>query len=337
MKLPHRQLVHLAPGAAALPVAARVARAQLCIISLVGLVWSFEAKAQVQDCTKALVKATVVSNTLDITNLSIAWSLSEDAYNEAKTNAGASAVIYGVPMGANYGEFRRNIQTRAESLNIQKFQLRANAYATSGIDQNSLDAYKSCLLSNGGLAVVAGAMGTNSYVIWIVYYPPINGRPNLTGRVSSTQNLSSSSAQLLRSEVKRTSFGLVDSQFIITPENIEKEASVGVVVGHQARSLLLPPLSVPISTEKICRVIFHRNDNDPKNFTNPMPSSAGTHDCARFAQKYIPEATDVRVGCRQGPDRVGEQRFAITPGHGYDPHLSAAGPPFGPQPNCGWD
>lgn len=323
---------------------------RLWIGLLIGLALPFQAKAEVQDCSKALVPATVVSNTIEITNLSIAWSLSREAYEEAKKGGGISTKIFGVPVGANYEDFRHNVQSEAEKLNIQNFALRAIAFATSGIDTNSLEAYKACLLKNGGISVVAGAMGVDSYVVWVIYNAGAVPNPNTRGHVVSTGNLLSKSDNLLRKEISHTDFTRnVDAQFVINPENIRKEGSVtiGVSAGGTgvplSAALLLPPLSVPQQpVTKICRVIFHSNDNDAQNFTLPMPPSSHTHECARLAQKYMPNATDVRVGCRvgdaaEGHDRVGEQRFAITPGHGYDPNLHAAAPPFGPDPNCGWD
>ena len=62
-----------------------------------------------------------------------------------------------------------------------------------------------------------------------------------------------------------------------------------------------PPIALP---DKICRVVFHSNDNDPKNFDQQMPASGRTHECAAFAQRFMPEATDARVGCKLGSDPV---------------------------------
>lgn len=103
-------------------------------------------------------------------------------------------------------------------------------------------------------------------------------------------------------------------------------------------SIAEPQSARTAPSEKICLVIFNSDDRDPKNLTHLLFPGARTQDCARFGQNYLQfGATDVIVGCRQGGDvRVG-QRFAITPGHGYDPNLSALGAPFGPNPNCGWD
>jgi hypothetical protein len=135
----------------------------------------------------------------------------------------------------------------------------------------------------------------------------------------------------------------VPAAYAETPRNNESVLSRRLETRPREQSVaqfFKPWFRPQAAPQKICRVIFHSNDSDPLNFDYPMDSQAGTQQCAAFAQKYLAAgATDVRVGCRpaQGPDRHGEQRFAITPGHGYDPNLSAAGPPFGPDPNCGWN
>lgn len=297
------------------------------------------AVAQNPDCSKALVRATVSSNNLDVSNLALAWSLSEEAYNQAKTGVGASGYIYGQPASANYDQFRSNLNKKKEELAVADFELHSAAYATSGLDSTSLEAYRSCLLSSGGLSLVAGRFGSNSYQIWVVYNPGINSSERLNGRVSSLRNATQDSGQPVVNAIAATNFsGRVDRQFTLVPVDLLKETSIDVAVGNQSRALLLPPLVIPPPpARKTCTVIFASNDNDPRNFALPVDRSTKTHDCAKEAR--IRNATDARLGCQlaEGRNQLAEQRFAVTIGRGYDPLLSAAGPPFGPTPNCGWD
>src|ERR1700681_3520227 len=81
--------------------------------------------AQTTDCTRTLIPATMDVRFDEMINLSLAWSLSEGAWNEARQKFGASAVVYGVPISANYGDYKKNVKTRAEQLQLQNFEKRA--------------------------------------------------------------------------------------------------------------------------------------------------------------------------------------------------------------------
>jgi hypothetical protein len=84
-----------------------------------------------QDCSKALIPSTTAVEFDEVRNLSLAWQLSQDSYDKATHDFGANEIIYGVPVGANYSDFRTNIQRRSEALHLQDFDQRSFAYATS--------------------------------------------------------------------------------------------------------------------------------------------------------------------------------------------------------------
>ena len=89
------------------------------------------SEAWAADCDKALVKLTTSYDSVSISQLSIAWTLDEASYNERRKGLSATATIYGVPVGANYSDFRKNIQTRKETYNFNNFETHAIAYASS--------------------------------------------------------------------------------------------------------------------------------------------------------------------------------------------------------------
>jgi hypothetical protein len=61
----------------------------------------FAGQARAEDCDVRLFKSTVQYQSDEITNLSLAWTLTEGAYNLAKREMGGSAIIYGVPVIAS--------------------------------------------------------------------------------------------------------------------------------------------------------------------------------------------------------------------------------------------
>jgi hypothetical protein len=182
----------------------------------------------------------------EVTNLSIAWSLSEEAYKTATTGMATSAVIYGVPVGTNYSDFRSNITKRAESLKLDNFEHRAIAYATSGLDANGLGAYKACLLQEGGMELVAAQIGKSSYQISLVYNPVVTGQ-RLPWKPGDFHNLTLQSAKMLASKIAAIPAGYrIDRTFTVIPADPKQEVTIDVALGDVlSKSLLLPPLNLP--------------------------------------------------------------------------------------------
>ena len=213
--------------------------------------------ASAQDCIEALVKATVNQSILSISDLSIAWSVSSTSYDEMKRNMGTSAVIYGVPLGADYGEFRKNIQTMQQAFQLHNFELYSGAYASTKLDGNSLEAYRSCLSAhNKGLAVLVERIGSPqspSYTIWVTYIPPANQASGLRGRVLNPRNLATESQKNIEKEIANQEFySTVDRQFTIIPSDFKSGASLEIAVGGQSKVLGLPPILTPqLKTERV--------------------------------------------------------------------------------------
>ena len=160
------------------------------------LLASSPALAQSEDCTRTLIPATtkLVDNTLQ--KLSLAWSMSSDDYNEARKDASGSGVIYDVPVGADYKEFQKNVQKKAEELHLENFQMRALAYATSALSAENRYIFGMCEASKGGLYVASGKMGTDNYQISIYYKPAIDVF-DIRGHVGGSSNIEATSLGFL--------------------------------------------------------------------------------------------------------------------------------------------
>lgn len=313
----------------------------LSVVMLTTLLGTSTSDAELRDCSAALIPTTTTMAGSELQQLSLAWQLTENAYNEAKKDASGNATIYGVPVGANYGEFKKNVRRRSEELRIERFEHRSFAYATTGLSKESLEAYRSCLASQGGTALVVEQVGDTAYLLWLTHDPGFDPKSTLRGEVSAKINIESGDATALNERLKKHNFAnKLDDTFAVRPTNRQAESVFGVRVGSRNKTVILPPIAAPpVTVQKICQIIFASNDNHPSNSRVLMDARQGTHDCARLAQHMqAAGASDVRLGCRRGgEDILAEQRFAITPGAGYDPKLSAQGPPFGPKPNCGWN
>ena len=97
------------------------------------------------DCDGALVKSTYNSFSTDHLDYRIATFVSEKEYNEIKQDFGASAVIYGVPVGANYGDFQKAVSDKTASFASSLSQDQVRNILWTGIDPNSPGAYEACL------------------------------------------------------------------------------------------------------------------------------------------------------------------------------------------------
>src|SRR4051812_43998989 len=62
-----------------------------------------------EQCQDALVKSTYTSQSQASDDWRLAKLVSQSSYDEIKQSAGVNVVIYGVPVGASYDDFRKRI------------------------------------------------------------------------------------------------------------------------------------------------------------------------------------------------------------------------------------
>jgi hypothetical protein len=202
-----------------------------------------------QDCNDALVRNTVNQSTFSLSDLSIALNMSEGTWQQEQQALGVNAIIYGVPIGGSYNDFEKTVHTLAETLNIRDFAQYANSYASSRLDDNALQAYRDCLAHEHGLAVVAGRMGNTangSYTIWVTYAASTNPQKGLKGHVGNVRNLDPQTKTNITDEIAKDNFAQdVDRQFVLAPQDPNKEVSLEVDVGDDSKSITLPPLVAP--------------------------------------------------------------------------------------------
>lgn len=101
--------------------------------------------SQGSGCAEALVLATY--NRVDVANSDwrVAAYVTESQYNEVKQKAGLNAVIYGVPVGANYSDYQKSLQEKTSSYKESLTQSQATNVMWTGLDPQSSNAYAECL------------------------------------------------------------------------------------------------------------------------------------------------------------------------------------------------
>ena len=128
-----------------------------------------------EGCSDALVMSTYSRGDLTTYSSLLAFQVSERAYNEIKQKAGASAEIYGVPVGANYGEFRRSIQESATRYTSTLTLSQATNILWTGLDPSGANAYIECIRAkaarNNGLSLGVRAATKEEIAVLVTWSP----------------------------------------------------------------------------------------------------------------------------------------------------------------------
>src|SRR5262245_38824417 len=99
----------------------------------------------IKQCDVALVKATYASVDRNYVDWRMAESISEDAYNGAKTDIGYKGEIYGVPASGNFNQFKEKIKRFKRESNQSYSREEFRSVAWTGLDPNSVQTYQACL------------------------------------------------------------------------------------------------------------------------------------------------------------------------------------------------
>jgi hypothetical protein len=155
-------------------------RALRLVAALVGLSSTSSALASTADCRDALVVSTYNLSSNRFRDARLATAVTQAEYDQVKHEGGASAVIYDVPVGANYGDFQSRARQMASSYNSSLTESEVINVLWTGIDAQSASAYSACLaadvLQGRGLHLVTrGASGSD--LTLLLRYTPIGDDP----------------------------------------------------------------------------------------------------------------------------------------------------------------
>lgn len=191
-----------------------------------------------ESCDGALVRATYnLSN-----NVGLDWRLADlvdqATYDQVKHDAGANAVIYGVPVGANYSDYKNHVDTLKKQHNEQLTYTQQLNVAWSGLDPNSVNTYRDCLNakilnSNGLRGAVIGATKSDISVLF---------RWNVPGNPKTSVNWSGVPSQLKSLFPKSISQGDVT---IVVPRPQQEMSIAANAPGYTTQAIVLEPLPPP--------------------------------------------------------------------------------------------
>jgi hypothetical protein len=164
--------------------------------------------------------------------------VTQETYNEVKNSAGVSGVIYGVPVGANYSDYKNRVDKLKKEYTEQLSYTQQLNIAWSGLDPKSENLYRDCLntqvLTTDGLhAVVVGATKTDIAILVSFSVPgKLKTSVNWVGVPSEWRSLFPKS--------------LKSGRLMVIVPRPNKEISVaGNAPGYATKQIVLEPLPPP--------------------------------------------------------------------------------------------
>jgi hypothetical protein len=215
-------------------------RIRTVLITLVAIA-SLTSQAYSQDdsgCGEALVIATYNRAQIEHDDWRLASYVTESEYNTIKKDAGASAVIYGVPVGASYSDYQRRVIEKTNSYQESLTHDQAINVMWTGLDPNAANAYSECLkakiFNQPGLHFAVRA-ATKDQVSVVMVWTPIgdesrNAIPEWTWKGESFSSLPRSVPSGMR--------------IAILPRPKEQQMLAANYKGH-ADSLVIDPYPPP--------------------------------------------------------------------------------------------
>ena len=147
--------------------------ASLAVIGTIGA--ASQSQAQTSSCAEALVIATYSRAKTEHSDYRLASYVSKSEYEQIKQNAGASAVIYGVPVGANWDDFQNRVRTVVENYAESLTHDQAENLMWTGLDPDAANAYSACLaekvLSQPGLHLTVKTATKNDVAVQVTWIP----------------------------------------------------------------------------------------------------------------------------------------------------------------------
>lgn len=131
-------------------------------------------QSQAEECSDALIVETYSRYSEANMDWRLSQFVSEEEWNSIQKDAGANAIIYGVPMGGSYSEYKaassKKISEMGESLTSQQ----VDNILWTGLGGNSLEAYQKCLQSKSYGLFLYPRKATKTALEIVLEYRPTN-------------------------------------------------------------------------------------------------------------------------------------------------------------------
>lgn len=214
--------------------------------------------ANVSQCDNALVKESFSATSSVNTDFRLAELVSKETYDNLKSEFKGTTAIYGVPVGADYGEYKSNAQKMTSLTNSSLTEDVAHNVAWRGVDPNAVDGYKACLwaatASQEGLHLLARNATEDQVTVLVRWVPPTEGPRSIAVKWNLKKDQITSNLPMVihmnteeRVVIKRPT----KTPFIVVVDN-GKGRNDDLVVTPYIPAPALPPITPPfVEVKKI--------------------------------------------------------------------------------------
>lgn len=192
-----------------------------------------------ENCDKALIVSTYSDSQSFHSDWRLAKFVTHEVYDELKKSFDANAVVYGIPMGASYDEYKQKYDKLESSLKESLTTDQSRQILWTGLSQASTDDYAKCLEKNAkdspGLHLSVDKATDSDFTLRLKWYVAGNAAPT---HVSWTQKkIGSTELQPI---------DLEQGEDIITVPRPEKQIGLAAKTHHYAsETVVLGPLPPP--------------------------------------------------------------------------------------------
>jgi hypothetical protein len=149
-----------------------------CVTTCLTLSSNPSSAGSPSECNAALIISTYNRIDSSKSDWRMASFVDKDTYDKIKQSVGVSAIIYGIPVGADYNDFEENISnyktSNTETFSQEQFQ----NVSWTGLGSNAADAYKECIRSNSHGLYIIPDKASDSDLSFRISYGVIGGSPN---------------------------------------------------------------------------------------------------------------------------------------------------------------
>lgn len=132
-----------------------------------------------QNCSDALVVSTYSSTSERSYDYRMSQFVSETQYEDLKRGMSGDAVIYGVPVGANYDEYRAASSEMIRQSGVQLSERQMRNVLWTGLNDASSQAYQACLRASRYGLILYPRAATRNQVEFVLEYRPTDAGTTL--------------------------------------------------------------------------------------------------------------------------------------------------------------
>jgi hypothetical protein len=146
--------------------------------SLIAVAAPSTLAASLSECNSTLIISTYNKVDVSKSDWRMATFVDKETYSKIKDSAGLSATVYGIPIGADYSQFKENIDRYKTNTNESFSQEQFQNVSWTALGADAAEAYKECIRQKSRGLYIIPDKASDSDLSFRVAYGVIGGSPN---------------------------------------------------------------------------------------------------------------------------------------------------------------